>query len=53
MQLASSEILIQPLWERWEASASLTRRGPLPGLCSHIGGFPDGERNGQCPGMLL
>ena len=52
MQLASSEILIQPLWERWEASASLTRRGPLPGLCSHIGGFPDGERNGQCPGML-
>ena len=52
VQLASSEILIQPLWERWEASASLTRRGPLPGLCSHIGGFPDGERNRQCPGML-
>ena len=52
VQLASSEILIQSLWEWWEASASLTRRGPLPGLCSHIGGFPDGERNGQCPGTL-
>ena len=52
MQLASSEILIQLLWGRWEALANLTRRGPLPRLCSHIGGFPDGERNGQCPGML-
>ena len=52
MQLASSEILIQLLWGRWEALANLTRRGPLPRLCSHIGGFPDEERNGQCPGML-
>lgn len=52
MQLASSEILIQSLWEWWEASASLTRRGPYLGFVATSVDSQMGERNGQCPGTL-